>query len=253
MKKIWPKTLVISVAVILGTSGALLATQMSDRIESSAKKSYVFMTYLKGDDIKFKTTDDSTVTLSGTVSEWSHRTLAEETVAGLPGVLHVDNRIDFKGAQTADNSDTWIGMKVRMALLFHINLSTVQAGVTVVDGAVALHGKASNTAQKELITEYVSDIDGVKSVKNHMSIMKNEKSAVEKVTDQIDDASITAQVKIALLFHRSTNVIQTKIETNNGDVTVKGVAKNSDEKELVRKLVSGIKGVKSLKNEMTIE
>lgn len=41
---------------------------MGNRIESSAKKSYVFMTYLKNDAIKITTRDDSVVTLTGTVT-----------------------------------------------------------------------------------------------------------------------------------------------------------------------------------------
>jgi osmotically-inducible protein OsmY len=36
-------------------------------------------------------------------------------------------------------------------------------------------------------------------------------------------------------------------------VTIKGVAKNGAEKDLVGKLVNDIKGVKKVKNDMTIE
>ena len=73
------------------------------------------------------------------------------------------------------------------------------------------------------------------------------------MTGYVDDASITAQVKLALMFHRSTSVIATRVETTNGVVTVRGVAKNAAEKELVGKLVTDINGVKGLNNEMTIE
>jgi osmotically-inducible protein OsmY len=98
-----------------------------------------------------------------------------------------------------------------------------------------------------------NDVEGVKSVKNDMPLRKTEKTTVEKVDEFIDDASITAQVKLALTFHRSTSVIKTKVETKDGIVTVSGVAKNSAEKDLVGKLVNDIKGVKEVKNEMTIE
>ena len=253
MKRLNPVTMITAAVVILGVSGALLATQMSDRIESSAKKSYVFMTFLKGDDIKIQTMNDSSVTLTGTVSEWSHRSLAEETVAGLPGVKRVDNKLEAKGGQPDGISDTWIGMKVKFMLLFHRNVSNLKTEVDVKDGIVTLHGQASTEAQKELTTEYVKDVDGVKSVQNDMTVEKTKNATVEKVSEFIDDASITAQVKLALLFHRSTSVIKTKVETINGIVTVSGVAKNSAEKDLVGKLVSDIKGVKEIKNEMTIE
>jgi len=246
-------SMIMAAVVVLGASGALLATQMSDRIESSAKKSYVFKTYLKSDDIKIHVTKDSVVTLTGKVSKWSHRSLAEETVAGLPGVKSVDNKLEAKGGHPDEISDTWIGMKVKFMLMFHRNVSGLKTDVDVKDGIVTLHGKASTEAQIELTTEYANDVEGVKSVKNDMTLRKTEKTTVEKVDEFIDDASITAQVKLALTFHRSTSVIKTKVETKDGIVTVSGVAKNSAEKDLVGKLVNDIKGVKEVKNEMTIE
>jgi len=252
MKRHNPVTMIMAGIVILGASGALMATKTSDRIESSAEKSYVFMTYLKGDDIKVQATKDGAVTLTGTVSEWSHRSLAEETVAGLPGVARVDNKLEVKGGQPAENSDSWIGIKVKVMLLFHRNVSGLKTEVDVKDGIVTLHGEASSEAQKELTTEDVKDVGGVQSVKNDMTVEKTGKTIVEKVSEYIDDASITAQVKLALLFHRATSAVNTKVETKDGIVTVRGVAKNGAEKDLVGKLVNDIKGVKGLKNEITI-
>jgi len=70
----------------------VFASDSDDRIESSAKKSYVFKTYLKDSDVDIKSKDGA-VTLSGTVSEASHIPLARETVASLPGVKSVDNNL----------------------------------------------------------------------------------------------------------------------------------------------------------------
>jgi osmotically-inducible protein OsmY len=69
----------------------------------------------------------------------------------------------------------------------------------------------------------------------------------------IDDASITAQVKVALFFHQSTSAINTKVAVKDGVVTVSGAARNDAEKALVSKLVEDIKGVKSVVNDMTVE
>lgn len=240
------------VAVIVGIGGVLLASQTGDRIEDSAKKSYVFKTYLKDDDIKIKVANDSVVTLTGTVAEWSHRSLAEETVASLPGVRRVDNKLESKNEKPADNSDAWIGMKVKTTLMFHRQVSGLKTEVDVKDGVVTLRGKASSEAQKDLALEYAGDIEGVKSVKNEMVVEKTGKTTVEKVGEFIDDASITSQVKLALLFHRSTSALKTRVETKDGIVTVGGEAKNGAEKDLVEKLVTDINGVKAVKNKMTV-
>jgi len=245
--------MIMAAVAILGAAGALMAAQVGERIESSAKKSYVFMTFLKGDDIKIQATNEGAVTLTGTVSEWSHRSLADETVGGLPGVISVDDKLEISGGKPDENSDAWIGIKVKTMLMFHRNVSNLKTDVDVKDGIVTLHGETSSEAQKELTAEYVKDVEGVKSVKNDMTVIKTGKTTVEKVGEYIDDASITAQVKLALLFHRSTSAISTKVETKNGVVTVMGLAKNSAEKDLVGKLVTNIKGVKGLKNKMSVE
>jgi hyperosmotically inducible periplasmic protein len=251
MKKLNIITEITALAVIL-TAGALFATQTSERIETTFKNSFVYITYLRDDAIKIQSTNDSVVSLTGTVSEWFHSSLAEETVAGLPGVWRVDNKLEVKAERPGENSDAWISMKVKTMLLFHKNVSNLKIDVEVLKGVVTLRGQAVSEAQKELTTEYVKDVEWVQTVKNDMTVGKSKKTTSEKVSEYIDDASITAQVKLALLFHRATSVVNTKIETKNGIVKISGVAKNTAERDLVSKLVTDIHGVKSLKNEMTI-
>jgi osmotically-inducible protein OsmY len=233
------------------TSTPLLASTTDSRIESSAEKSYVYKTYLKNDSIK-TCSKDGVVTLTGTVSENSHKTLAENTVASLPGVKSVDNQLTIIGDQPAEHSDTWISMKVKTALLFHRNVSGTGTSVYVKDGVVTLQGEAASMAQKELTTEYARDVDNVKEVNNNMTIAATPPAPDSTVGDKIDDASITAQVKSALISHRSTSALHTTVTTANGVVTLGGIAKNEAEKTLVTKLVSDINGVTSVINNMTI-
>jgi hyperosmotically inducible protein len=251
MKAMYSVVLMVAAVALLVTSVRVQASTMDDRIQTSAEKSYVFKTYLKGDDIKIQS-KDGVVSLTGTVSEESHKSLAQETVASLPGVKSVDNRLEVKGEHPAEKSDAWITTKVKTTLLFHRNVS-VMTEVNTKDGIVTLKGDADNQAQKDLTTEYAKDVDGVKDVKNEMTVSKTLKKTHDTVGEKIDDASITAQVKLSLLFHRSTSAVNTKVETNNGVVTLSGKAGNAAEKDLVTKPVNDIKGVKSVKNEMTIE
>ena len=242
----------MAAAVVLWvTSLPVLASDTDDRIESSAVQTYVFKTYLAGDDIKIKSKDGA-VTLTGVVLEESHIALAQETVEGLPGVKSVDNKLEVKGERPAENSDAWVHMKVKTTLLFHKNVSGTGTDVEVQNGIVTLKGEADSKAQKELTTEYAKDIVGVKDVKNEMTVAKTLKQK-RSVGEKIDDASITGQVKFALLTHRSTSVMSTKVEAKNGVVTLYGKAKNEAEKTLVTKLVGDIKGVEQVKNKMIVE
>ena len=122
MKAIYSVALMVAAMALLAISVPAYATKMDDRIESSAKKSYVFKTYLKEDDIKIESKDGA-VTLTGIVSEEYHKSLAQETVAGLPGVKSVDNRLEVKGEPPTANSDAWLTAKVKITLLFHRSVS----------------------------------------------------------------------------------------------------------------------------------
>jgi len=238
-------------AAMFMTSAPVRASETDDRIESSFKQTYVYKTYLKDDSIKAEA-EKGVVTLTGTVSEESHKKLAQETVADLPGVTKVDNKLATKAEAAAANADMWINRKVKFALLVHRNVSARNTTVEVKDGIVTLKGEASNAAQKELTTEYAKDIDNVKEVKNEMTVAATP-AAVERTSgEKVDDASITAQVKTALWNHRSTSSMKTTVTTRNGEVTLTGIAKNDAEKSLVTKLVEDIHGVNSVKNEMTV-
>jgi osmotically-inducible protein OsmY len=125
--------------------------------------------------------------------------------------------------------------------------------VSAKDGTVTLRGEANSQAQRDLTTEYAKDVEGVITVHNEMTVSKTSKTPDTTMGEQIDDASITALVKVTLLFHRSTSATHTKVDTSEGIVTLSGKARNAAEKDLVTKLVIDINGVKNVVNNMTID
>lgn len=245
-------SIMLTAAALLAMTAPVHAAKQTDsRIESSARQSYVFKTYLKTDDIKVQSKDGAVV-LTGTVTENFHKSLAQDTVAGLPGVNSVDNRLETKGAPATANSDAWLRDKVKITLSFHRSVSALSTEVDVKDGVVTLRGTAASDAQKELTTEYTRDVEGVKGVLNQITVVKTSKNE-RTVGNKIDDSSITAQVKMTLLYHRSTSVLNTTVKTKLGVVTLDGKARNVSEKDLATKLASDVNGVKEVKNRMSIE
>lgn len=251
MKRIYPLALMVAAGVLIVSTTSLRATDTDDRIEASAKKSYVFKTYLKDDSIHTES-KNGVVTLTGTVVDSSHKALAEDTVESLPGVKSVDNRLKIKGVSAEKYSDGWLTTKVKSTLLFHRNVRATKTEVNVKDGVVTLTGEAASMAQKELTTEYAQDVEGVKEVKNEMSVALATTIVPETFSEKVDDASITAQVKSALFSHRSTSALKTKVTTVDGVVTIMGTAKNEAEKSLVTKLATDIVGVVSVVNNMIV-
>lgn len=251
MKQVNLIKVLATVAIVFMISGSLWASETDDTIVTSIKNTYVFKTFLKDSDVKIQSVD-GVVTLTGTVSNDPDKLMAGDTAAKVAGVKSVDNKLEIKGDAAVENSDGWIVAKVKIMLLTHRNVSGSMTEVSANKGVVTLRGEAASTAELQLTTEYVKDIDGVKSVKNEMTVAKAPKPKAETVGEKIDDASITAQAKLSVLFHRGTRVLKTEIDTKDGVVTVSGKAKNAAEKELVTKLINDVNGVKEVKNLMAI-
>lgn len=240
--------MMVAIVALLAASATVYASKDS-RIESAAKNTYAFKTILQDDNINIAS-KNGVVTLTGTVASIHHKSLAQETVANISGVKSVDNKLTIKGTPPAENSDAWITAKVKTMFLFHRNVSAMTE-VNTTGGIVTLQGKADNMAQKDLTTEYAKDVDGVKDVKNEMTIGKTAKKK-QTMGGKIDDASVTAFVKMTLLYHRSTSALNTSVSTKRGVVTLTGKAKNTAEKDLATKFASDVNGVKSVNNKMTI-
>lgn len=232
--------------LIVASPLALLASSATDnKIEEAAKASYNYRTVLEGN-VKVKA-KDGVVTLTGTVQDKDDRALAVDTVENLPGVVGVNNEIKVEPAYP-EKSDAWMAFKIRSRLLMKGNVSATSTKVVVNDGHAVLTGTADNVAQKDLTGIYAAEIDGVKTVKNEIVI-------TDKPTmgEKIDDASITSQVKYALLTHKATSAVKTKVVTADGIVLVTGEAASDAERSLVTKLAKDVRGVNSVTNKMTVK
>jgi osmotically-inducible protein OsmY len=228
------------------------AHEADNRIATVARQSHVFSTYLQGDKIEIQSKGGAVI-LTGTVSENFHKTLAQETLAAIPGVTHMDNRLEVIGGSPSANSDAWLQDSVKVALLFQRSMKSSTTEVLVKDGIVTLQGTAESRELKELASEYALNVAGIKTVVNKMTVAKNLKKAPRSAAEKIDDASVTAQVNMTLLNHRTANVLNTIVKTKRGVVTVSGTTGNAAEKKLVTRLIRDIDGVTAVKNRMKIK
>lgn len=266
MKTLKTRSLILALALAAAPASIFAATVSDSKIEDTAEASYNFRTILK--DHVDVDVDDGVVTLTGKVEDSDLKGLAEDTVRDIPGVVSVVNKIKVESTNER-KSDGWIAFKAKTALLFRSNVSAVDTKIDVQNGVVYLTGSVDNAAQKDLTEAYVKDVEGVQSVKNNLMVKDTTNTTARNSSDVrnnnsdmrnhdrtmgevVDDSSITAQVKYALLTHRSTSAIKTEVKTKDGVVWIKGQVKSDAEKDLVTKLARDIRGVKSVKNETVV-
>ena len=252
MKTISCLSLLAAAAALLTLGAPACAAKLDGRIIAAARQSYVFTVYLEGDDIKIESKDGA-VTLTGIVEENFHGSLAEVTLRDISGVTSVDNRLEVKGSSPTANSDAWLHDKVKATLLFHRSVKAGTTEVDVKDGIVTLLGRAESAAQKQLTGEYAGDVEGVKEVRNGMTVLTAAELKQLSTNERIDDVSVAALVRMALVLHHSTSGLYTTIAARRGAITVGGRARTAAQKELVTRIIKDVDGVKKVKNLMTIE
>ena len=227
-------------------------TQASDSgIEAAFHQTYIYKTHLQGDSIQLEAKNGH-VTLTGAVALRSSRNLAQTTVESLPGVACVGNQIAVEG-DNSDSSDRWLGCKIRLVLLFRHDVSMSKTKVEVKDAVVTLSGEAISKVQRGLTTELALDINGVTNVINQMTVAADAYAEVYSAAEEIDDVSITAQVRTTLQARRTSNLVCVSVMTRNGKVTITGIASNETEKSLIGRIAGDTRGVSSVDNLMTLE
>lgn len=228
---------------------AVLASPASDRkIEQAVASSYHYRTLLE-DRVIVKVLD-GVATLTGTVHDKDDKALAADTVENVRGVKGVKNELTIVSTH-AERTDPWIAAKIRTQLLVKAGVSATTTTIAVKEGVVTLGGTATTRLQRELTETYAGEIAGVKGIAN--TIVVNDVSVPGETTrDHIDDASITTQVKYALLRHHGTSALKTQVSTNAGRIVIAGGAGSAAEKALVTKLAHAVRGVKSVRNAMTV-
>jgi osmotically-inducible protein OsmY len=120
---------------------------------------------------------DGVVTLEGEASSLAQKELTTEYAKDIDNVKGVENNMTV--AKTAAAPDSTVGDKiddasitaeVKSSLLSHRSTSALHTKVSTADGIVTLSGIANNDAEKSLVTKLATDISGVTSVVNNMTV-----------------------------------------------------------------------------------
>ena len=117
-------------------------------------------------------------------------------------------------------------LSARLALNDKKYFLSIQSEVR--DGSIFLSGKVDEPEEKIKITKMAWETNGVRSVKNAITIkgQTNFKSTAK-------DILITTQLRSALIFNKKTKARNYTLETINKNIYIFGIAMNSEEKKEV--------------------
>jgi hyperosmotically inducible protein len=112
-----------------------------------------------------------------------------------------------------------------------------------------LNGFVDNAKEKAHAEEVARAVEGVKGVENNLMIKQESQTA----GGAIDDSTITAKVKSALIESSDTKASDIKVETRGGMVVLSGFVSNDAQKTAAAKIAESIGGVKAVRNNIGIK
>lgn len=145
--------------------------------------------------------------------------------------------------------DGVIGAKVKTALIESPETKARQIDVKVNKGTVMLAGAVETQKEKTEAGMLARKVEGVRDVENKLTIGIDKRSAGEVV----DDASLTARVKAALVGNTITKARQIDVDTSKGVVKLHGFVDSQAEINEAVKEARAVSGVVDVRNELQVK
>jgi hyperosmotically inducible protein len=112
-----------------------------------------------------------------------------------------------------------------------------------------LSGFVDSQTQVDRAIAVTRAVAGVKSIENKVSL----KGAATTVGNKLDDGIVTAKVKTALLADANVKSFDIAVVTRKGEVQLSGFVDNPSQVDRAIEVASGVEGVRSVSNEMSIK
>jgi hyperosmotically inducible protein len=145
--------------------------------------------------------------------------------------------------------DAGITARVNTALIEDDTVKARQVDVETFRGVVQLNGFVDTAQAKARATEVARSVEGVQEVQNNLTVATGDRP----VGEVVDDATITAKVKTALIGNEDTKAMQINVATREGVVQLSGFVDDLEEKSAAEQLARNVPGVVSVDNELEIK
>jgi osmotically-inducible protein OsmY len=186
--------------------------------------------------------DEGEATLKGCVSTYPEKILAEIEVKMLPEINTVINNIEviFTNLEEIPSDNE---VKEAMFCLLDANseIDSNDVNVSVEGGNIVLEGKVNSYWKSYNIQKMASQISGVTSITNQISIIPDKKISDEEISNSI----LTAMQNSVYL-----DVDNIDIKIHEGIVTLSGILHSKSEYDAALNFVRTTKGVIDINNDL---
>jgi hyperosmotically inducible protein len=148
--------------------------------------------------------------------------------------------------------DGVITAKVKAELIDNDIVEAGEVNVETYRGVVQLSGFVDSNEEKSQATKAAQSVEGVKEVRNDLKV-QGTNVADRSTGEVVDDATLTAKVKAALIDDELTKAGEINVETRQGVVQLAGFVNTDAERDQATNVARGVAGVKSVRNDLQIK
>jgi len=208
------------------------------------------------------TTEDGTVTLTGSVADDIQKDLAADLAKSVDGVKEVVNNITVVGTVVSERpkrtwreriNDTTLAATVRSNLLYNKEFKGLKIGVSAEGGIVTVYGVVNTYFEKDRIGQIVMETRGVDKVVNNLTVHSAEGGdPVTVVTRKVADEWVEKRVATAITLNRYITMRNLNVKVDDGLCILTGSVDAEKQRELAESLALSISGVEKVQNDITI-
>lgn len=194
------------------------------------------------------------VTLQGRVPSQETRRIAEEIARDTSGVTQVKNELTVDSSAKPNPEMARLGTRVSdLELRTRLEdqyekdeaLKNDKIKTDVRDGVVTLEGDVRSTEEKQAAESRAWHIGDVKDVRNNLKVRGQEDG--EQPRDEL-----AKRVEFELYSSRAFDLPGIQVHSNQGVVVLQGHVRSNAERLLAGKLAQEVDGVKSVRNNLTV-
>lgn len=188
--------------------------------------------------------EEGEVTVSGSVPSYSAKQAVWEEITTTPGVTGV---LDEMSVEYPPNlpvpADEEIRTHATSIFMMHSGFNTDRIDLKADNGQVDLEGTVQSYWQKKRAESLISDIHGVKSVQNKLSVVP---------TDQYTDKVIAEKIVRLYEKHGYFDPEMIDVKVQDGVVTLSGILPNGMVKREAIQLISYIPGIRDIADNLSV-
>lgn len=157
-------------------------------------------------------------------------------------------------------TDAYLKGSLDTAFELNPHLGAYPLTVEVTENVASLHGKVDDVIKRDLALEIASGLDGIKQVHNHIEVIPtlvprpaHSYAPASTFRQIVHDASISASVKMRLLYNTHVPGLGINVDTRNAVVTLHGQVDSPVVRDLTEHLALNTQGVKKVENRLKIQ